>query len=510
MKKLFAAAVAALAMLCLSACSEIAVQRVSVPEELKLLVGESSAIDAAVYPDNATSDRLVWTSSQPEIVSVSEQGTVTGLRAGQAVVTASSIFGPEAKCTVTVVGGLIEDGQTQQVVNGVTGQVFDSITEAVETAGSGDILGIAPGIYSESVTIDRSLTLVGTGAEECVIRPAAGENALSVADNVSLDLRKVTVSVSGAGRGIVPVSQNMALAGTHIRLSDAQIDYSQSGRGIALGTDVDTHDNHIVLERSKILCVDADGRSSADNRGISIFQSADSSLTIRDSEISAGHYALTLNSPGLKVSIENSALTGYAALNIHNKGSEITVENSTLVGRTFWSSAGNTYAAVVCDTAVDTTIRIANTQISNEYGGDATGIEMGIQLRNTGNKLYLDAFTYENMRSVNHAYTPWMLEVRPGNEWYLDGVPGEAIDLCFYVSSEIGSDEEDSGDRGWSAVLPFATLDRAIAAAEAYGSDAPVTVYVFAGEYVTEGGVLPEVDGVKFILDEGVIFHSAD
>ena len=69
--------------------------------ELTLDIGESKKLTAAVKPDNATDKAVVWTSADPAVAAVDENGKVTALSAGTTVVTAKA-GGVSAACTVTV------------------------------------------------------------------------------------------------------------------------------------------------------------------------------------------------------------------------------------------------------------------------------------------------------------------------------------------------------------------------------------------------------------------------
>lgn len=68
----------------------------------ELEVGETLVLNASVTPDNATDKTVVWSSSDPETVSVSENGEVTAIARGSAVITASA-GNAKAECIVTVV-----------------------------------------------------------------------------------------------------------------------------------------------------------------------------------------------------------------------------------------------------------------------------------------------------------------------------------------------------------------------------------------------------------------------
>ena len=69
--------------------------------ELTLNIGESKKLTATVKPDNATDKAVLWTSADPAVAAVDENGKVTALSAGTTVVTAKA-GGVSAACTVTV------------------------------------------------------------------------------------------------------------------------------------------------------------------------------------------------------------------------------------------------------------------------------------------------------------------------------------------------------------------------------------------------------------------------
>ena len=69
--------------------------------ELTLNIGESKKLTAAVKPDNATDKTVTWTSANPAVAAVNENGKVTALSVGTTVVTAKA-GGVSAACTVTV------------------------------------------------------------------------------------------------------------------------------------------------------------------------------------------------------------------------------------------------------------------------------------------------------------------------------------------------------------------------------------------------------------------------
>jgi len=70
---------------------------------LALTVGSNATLTATVAPSNATNQNVTWTSSNASIATVSSTGKVTGIKAGTATVTVTTVDGSKtATCTVTV------------------------------------------------------------------------------------------------------------------------------------------------------------------------------------------------------------------------------------------------------------------------------------------------------------------------------------------------------------------------------------------------------------------------
>ena len=75
-------------------------------EKLTIGIGETATLTATVYPEDVADNGLVWASSRPEVASVDNNGLVSGITSGEAVisVTATAADGIiRARCTVKVV-----------------------------------------------------------------------------------------------------------------------------------------------------------------------------------------------------------------------------------------------------------------------------------------------------------------------------------------------------------------------------------------------------------------------
>ena len=72
--------------------------------KLTLNQEETTKLSATVLPDNAYNRKVKWTSSEPTIATVDQDGNVMGMGEGKAIITATSLDGTEiaASCEVTV------------------------------------------------------------------------------------------------------------------------------------------------------------------------------------------------------------------------------------------------------------------------------------------------------------------------------------------------------------------------------------------------------------------------
>lgn len=72
------------------------------PASLSLAPGEVRTLTATVSPANAVDGSVKWVSSEPLTATVDENGTVTALQPGTAVISAISVYGAAGTCAVRV------------------------------------------------------------------------------------------------------------------------------------------------------------------------------------------------------------------------------------------------------------------------------------------------------------------------------------------------------------------------------------------------------------------------
>lgn len=143
------------------------------PSELNLEINGSATLEIEVFPENAETGPVSWSSSDEDIVTVDGYGTVTAISAGNATVTASA-QGIEGYCQITVTGKPVESitlNETElELTVGEKAILTASITP--EDAEYGDITWISS---DESVaSVDSQGTVTAISAGEAAITASAG------------------------------------------------------------------------------------------------------------------------------------------------------------------------------------------------------------------------------------------------------------------------------------------------------------------------------------------------
>ena len=86
-----------------SACKEPVTDVTLNKNELHLIIGETETLIATIQPANASNDKVTWTSNNPDVATVNDNGLVTAMDNGTATITVTSQDGNKtATCEVTV------------------------------------------------------------------------------------------------------------------------------------------------------------------------------------------------------------------------------------------------------------------------------------------------------------------------------------------------------------------------------------------------------------------------
>ncbi len=142
-------------------------------DDLTVTVGGTKRV-ASHIPSDLPYRTLTWTSSDEEIATVDENGTVSGIKAGTATITVTSDTGFTAKCTVTVraqsTGGSSSSSGTSTTTE--TREDGSKVTTITKPDGSKTVTVEQPdGIKSETVTTkdgDVTITVTDKNGEELV------------------------------------------------------------------------------------------------------------------------------------------------------------------------------------------------------------------------------------------------------------------------------------------------------------------------------------------------------
>ncbi len=217
--------------------TEILVEEVILSEEtLEMKVGETYELTAEINPEDADEQTVVWSSDDPEIATV-EDGMVTAVAAGEAVITAA-VGEVVAECTVTVteqgpaVTGIVLNKTELTLAVNATESLIAEITpveaasaaltwstsdETVVTVTDGVILGIAPGVATVTASADGIST-------ECLV----------TVEEAAVDEIRITLSQDTL---ILDVNEIATLTATVTPEETAEVIWSSSDESIVTVTD---------------------------------------------------------------------------------------------------------------------------------------------------------------------------------------------------------------------------------------------------------------------------------
>ena len=200
--------------------------------QLTLDEGQSQTLEATISPADATNQRIGWESSDPLVATV-ENGTVTGIKAGSAVITATTEDGGKtASCTVTViahVSSISLDKASLKMERGSREQLSVSILP--ENASDKTVTWASSDPSVASVQ-DGLVTALGTGSTVISVTSKDGEKSASCAVTVVVSI--VSVSLDKTSLSMTP-GQTETLTAT-LSPSDAtdqRVTWSSSSPSVA-------------------------------------------------------------------------------------------------------------------------------------------------------------------------------------------------------------------------------------------------------------------------------------
>ena len=205
----------------------IPVTGVSLDESsITLDVGGNQTLTATVTPEDATNKKVCWSSDNEAVATVSEDGVVTAVAGGTAVITATTHDGLfTASCTVTVnAPATAPNIITDTLPDGKVGEAYSqTLTANGTTPIKWSIDGGLPAglsLNADTGEISGTPTAEGTATFTVKATNSAGSNT----KELSITITKAapaehTITVTTEGGGTASASSAKAVVGTEIRLT---------------------------------------------------------------------------------------------------------------------------------------------------------------------------------------------------------------------------------------------------------------------------------------------------
>ena len=205
----------------------IPVTGVSLDESsITLDVGGSQTLTATVTPEDATNKKVCWSSDNEAVATVSEDGVVTAVAGGTAVITATTHDGLfTASCAVTVnAPATAPNIITDTLPDGKVGEAYSQTLTATGTAPITWSIdgGLPAGLSLNADTGEISGTPTADGTAKFTVK--AENSAGSDTKELSITITKAapaehTITVTTEGNGTASASPAKAAAGTEITLT---------------------------------------------------------------------------------------------------------------------------------------------------------------------------------------------------------------------------------------------------------------------------------------------------
>ena len=221
-------------------------------ETLELVEGDSATLTATVSPDNASDKTYAWTSSNPDVATVAEDGTVTAIAPGNTTITATSNDGGKtASCEVSVAKRVIPvesvtlSGETS-VTAGDTVTFTYTITPSDATVQ--DVKWSSSDESVIKVDADGTAVVLKNGVATITVTTVDGEKTASakilasplLVSSLSLDVTSLTLAAGEEGKLVATVAPenatNKELSWKSLTTSVATVDAEGNVKAVKPGT----------------------------------------------------------------------------------------------------------------------------------------------------------------------------------------------------------------------------------------------------------------------------------
>ena len=221
--------------------------------EAEMSVGQSVTLKETVLPTNATNTRVIWSSGDESVATVSQMGIVTGVSGGTADITVTTMDGElTAICKITVIDALVP-------VSGV------SLNKTEAEIVVGDILILTPAISPDNA---ENTNVTWSSNNRMVARVDAYGGVTAIAGGTAV----ITVTTEDGGKTascIVTVreedSVDVVVTGITLETTTAELRVGDSLELVAAITPENASNKGLIWESSKpaIATVDQTGMVTA-------------------------------------------------------------------------------------------------------------------------------------------------------------------------------------------------------------------------------------------------------
>ena len=214
------------------------------PSSLSLTEGASGTLRAIVLPTNATDQTLTWESKNPSVATVDANGTVTAIKEGTAMVTATASNGIVGATAVTVnpkpaetvdVDQVTVSPTTLNLTEGETGQLQATVTPSNATDPSLTWTSLNP----DAATVDQNGKVTAVKAGVAEIRATSVSNPTIVGRAVVTVAPASPIDVPVTGIVVTPVSQSVEV-GSSVTISATALPTNATDKSITWSTGSDT------------------------------------------------------------------------------------------------------------------------------------------------------------------------------------------------------------------------------------------------------------------------------
>ncbi len=177
------------------------VSSISLPGASIINVGESSTLEAVIYPSNATYKTLTWTSSDTSVARVDAFGKVTGVAVGVADITATAHNGVSATSRVSVVPIEVTSIELSASQLNLAVGKSASLRADVKPQNATDKTLSWSSSNEDVATVNEAgkVTAVGVGSAVITVRTSNGVSAFC---NVAVDIPVTSLTIDHEAMGL--------------------------------------------------------------------------------------------------------------------------------------------------------------------------------------------------------------------------------------------------------------------------------------------------------------------